>query len=146
MSLDRRITAIRLVQRIKQHEIYGYAAQLASIRARQTALHEETENLIRMRDREGHADTPEAALYLAGFLRAIRARNDFLNEQLAELDRDATGIETRLLTAFTESKANESALSRAEAEVTLERERAEIATAEEIARNMYLRKRREAGA
>lgn len=134
-----------LVQRIKQHEIDGYAANLANIRTRQTAIHDELENLIQLRDREGHVSTPEAAPYLAGFLRAIKARSSWLAEQLAELDREATDVEQLLHAAFTEVHANESVLSRAEEEVKLERERAEIATAEEIARSMYLHRRRKVG-
>jgi hypothetical protein len=142
MSLERRITAIKLVQRIKQHEIDGFAANLAAIRAQQADLQNELRNLIQMRDREGHASTIEAAPYLASFLRSVKSRSIYLDEQLAELDREATDIELQLQTAFAESKANEAALSKAEDEVKLERERMEIAASEEIARNMYLRRRR----
>jgi hypothetical protein len=145
MPLQRKITAIKLVQRIKQHEIDGLAAKLATIRVRQATLHDEIDNLMRLRDREGHATTPEAAPYLAGFLRAIKARCDFLTEQLAELDHDAADIELQLYSAFIELKANDSALSQAEKEVRLGHERAETAATEEVARIMYLRRRRKAG-
>ncbi|PCH66590.1 MAG: hypothetical protein COC12_12810, partial [Rhodobacteraceae bacterium] len=64
MSLERRITAIKLVQRIKQYEIDGHAAKLAVIRARQADLQGEIKNLAQMRDREGHASTLESAPYL----------------------------------------------------------------------------------
>lgn len=145
MSLERRITAIKLVQRIKQYEIDGHAAKLAVIRARQADLQAELKNLTQMRDREGHASTLEAAPYLASFLRAIKSRSSYLTGQLAELDRESADMELQLQTAFAESKANESALNRAEEEVKLERERAEIAASEEIARSMYLRRRRKVG-
>lgn len=143
MAVDRRISALQLIQRIKQHEIDSFAARMTLIRNEQAALQNELRDLQARLEDEAHISSPEDAPYLAGFLRAVEARRAFLSEQLAELDRQAETIERELLGIYKEAKANDAVLDRSLEEKRKQDERREIAATEEIARNLYLRNRRD---
>ncbi len=142
MPAQRRISALKLIQRIKQHEIDGYAARMTAIRAEQAALHQELEALQVRVETEGHVTSPEVAPYLAGFLRAVEARRTLLNDQLAALDKKAAGLEAQLLGSYREAKTNEAALDSSLDQQRQHETRQETAETEEIARNVYLRQRR----
>ncbi len=142
MPARRRISALRLIQRIKQHEIDGYAARMTAIRAQQATLQDELKALQDKVEAEGHATTPEAAPYLAGFLRAVEARRSYLRERLEELDRKAAEIEAQLLGSYREAKTNDAALDTSLEQQRQHDDRREQAETEEIARNVYLRRQR----
>ncbi|TDK50228.1 hypothetical protein [Antarcticimicrobium luteum] len=141
MPARRRISALRLIQRIKQHEIDGYAARMTAIRAEQANLHEEIKALQARVESEGHITSPEAAPYLAGFLRAVEARRALLTGQLAALDEKAAGIEAQLMGSYREAKTNDAALDQSLEQLQKHEDRREAAETEEIARNVYLRNR-----
>lgn len=143
MPARRRISALRLIQRIKQHEIDGYAARMTAIRAEQATLQEELKALQARAETEGHVTSPEAAPYLAGFLRAVEARRALLTEQLEELDRKAAEIEAQLLGTYREAKTNDAALDSSLDQQRRHEDRQEQSETEEIARNVYLRQRRD---
>lgn len=143
MPARRRISALKVIQRIKQHEIDGYAARMTAIRAEQAALQEELAALQTRAEAEGHVTSPEAAPYLAGFLRAVEARRALLNEQLDALNEKAAEIEAQLLGTYREAKTNDAALDRSLDDQRRHEERQAAAETEEIARNVYLRHRRD---
>lgn len=140
--MDRRISALQLIQRIKQHEIDSYAARMNVIRSEQATLQAELEELQARLDREAHISSPEGAPYLAGFLRAIETRRAYLSAQLEELEHQAAEIEAQLMGTFTEARANDVVLEGSLREKRKQEDRQEFAAAEEIARNLFLRKRR----
>lgn len=141
MPERRRIAALELIQRIRQHEIDGHAARMNAIRGEQGRLHEQVEELDARVAAEGRVIDPETAPYLAGFLRAARARRGFLTDRIAELDRQAAEIEDELLSAFRDAKVNEAVLDRAQDAQRQHLDRKEAAASEEVARNVYLRRR-----
>lgn len=141
MPTRRRISALRLIQKIKQHEIDGYAARMTSIRAEQAALQEELAALQTRAEQEGHVTSPEAAPYLAGFLRAVEARRAFLTGKLDVLQQKAAQIEAQLLGSYREAKSNDAALDTSLEQQRQHENRQELAETEEIARNVYLRRR-----
>ena len=139
------LKALELVDRIKQREIEDVASQLSAIRTRQREVQSEIENLHHIRDREGRADEPEAVPFLAGFLRAIRKRTLFLEEELAALDLRAAEFETSLQSAFVGKKSNEAAIKRTITHLNTEKNRMEDIEFEEIARNAFLLRRKARG-
>lgn len=142
MPARRRISALRLIQRIKQYEIDGYAARMNAIRAEQAEVQQELSALQARVETEGHVTSPEAAPYLAGFLRAVEARRGFLNEKLEQLDARAAEIEAQLLGSYRAAKTNEAVLDSSLEQQRRHEDRLESAETEEIARNVYLRQRR----
>jgi len=142
MPARRRISALRLIQRIKQYEIDGYAARMNAIRAEQAEVQQELSALQTRVETEGHVASPEAAPYLAGFLRAVEARRGFLNEKLQQLDARAAEIEAQLLGSYRAAKTNEAVLDSSLEQQRQHENRLESAETEEIARNVYLRQRR----
>ncbi|MDF1716275.1 MAG: hypothetical protein P1U75_06330 [Antarcticimicrobium sp.] len=143
MSVQRRISALKLIQRIKQHEIDGYAARMTAIRSEQAALQDELAALQARAEKEGHVASPESAPYLASFLRAVEARRAFLNGKLDALQTRAEEIEAQLLGVYREAKTNDAALDTSLAQQRQHENRQELAETEEIARNVYLRRRAE---
>lgn len=141
MPARRRISALRLIQRIKQYEIDGFAARMTAIRAEQAALQQELTALQTRVEREGHVASPEAAPYLAGFLRAVEARRAFLNGQLDRLAAKAAEIEAQLLETYRKAKTNDAVLDSSLDQQRRHEDRQESAETEEIARNVYLRQR-----
>ena len=142
MPARRRISALRLIQRIKQYEIDGFAARMTAIRAEQAELQQELQALQARVETEGHVSSPEAAPYLAGFLRAVEARRGFLNDQLQQLDAKAAEIEAQLLGSYRAAKTNEAVLDSSLEQQRQHEDRQETAETEEIARNVYLRQRK----
>lgn len=142
MPARRRISALRLIQRIKQYEIDGFAARMAVIRSEQADIQAELRRLQGLIETDGHVTSPETAPYLAGFLRAVEARRGFLNERLKTLEAKAAEIEAQLLGTYREAKTNEAVLDNSLEQQRQHDDRQQLAETEEIARNVYLRQRR----
>lgn len=142
MSADRRISATRIIQRIKQREIDEFATQLGAIRREQTSIQAELGELKRRQDDEAHISTPEAAPFLVGFLRAIEAQRGVLQERLTVLDAQASAIEADLLEKFSEVHANKTVLNNALADKAQEEDKAERAALDEISSTLHFRRMR----
>lgn len=138
----RRIAALQLIQRIRQHEIDGHAARMNAIRGEQARLQEQVQELDDRVAAEGRVTAPETAAYLAGFLRAARVRRAYLSDKIAALDRQAAEIEDALLDSYRDAKVNDAVLDRALDGQRQHLDRQEAAAMEEIARNVYLRQQR----
>ncbi|GAA6209922.1 hypothetical protein NBRC116601_32150 [Cognatishimia sp. WU-CL00825] len=139
MDRNRRIEALSVIQRIKEHELDGHAAQMGQIRVQQAQLQTEMSDLQHRVDTEAHINTPEAAPFLAGFLQAIETRRAFLQQELQKLDEKAALIEGRLFETYTEARTNEAVLDKSLLEKRKEADLAETTSLEEVARNRYLR-------
>ncbi|MDO6727916.1 hypothetical protein Q4544_13325 [Cognatishimia sp. 1_MG-2023] len=139
MDRARRIEALAVLQRIKEHELDGHAAEMGHIRAHQAQLQTELDKLQNQLETEAHIPSPEAAPFLAGFLKAIDTRKAFLLKEMDTLDKKAALIEGRLFETYTEARSNEAVLDKNLSEKRKEEDTAESATLEEIARNRYMR-------
>ncbi|MDK3016738.1 hypothetical protein [Pseudodonghicola flavimaris] len=142
MPHRRRIAALQLIQRIRQHEIDGHAARMAVVRDEQTRLQAEIAALDTQVDAEGRVTTPETAAYLASFLRAAGARRAHLQTQLSKADRKAAALEHQLMEAFRDAKVNDTVLDQAQDRQQDHHDRQDRAATEEIARTVFLRTRR----
>ncbi|MGE4325697.1 MAG: hypothetical protein AB7E21_06240 [Pseudodonghicola sp.] len=143
MPERRRIAALKLIQRIRQHEIDGHAARMTALRAEQARVQAQIETLDTQVNREGRVTIPETAGYLASFLRAARTRRARLEAELRRLDTQAEAIEAELLESFRDAKVNDTVLDRARDGQKAHEDRQEAAATEEVARNVYLRQSRE---
>ncbi|MDC0739446.1 hypothetical protein N6L24_14250 [Cognatishimia sp. SS12] len=142
MPQRRRIKALQVLQRLKEHELDQHAAEMGEIRAHQAQLQTEITTLQTRLETEAQITAPESAPYLAGFLNAVNSRRAFLDAEMHKLDQKAAQIEGRLLQTYTEARSNESVLNK-----TLHTQRriedmAETTALEEIARTRYLRQKR----
>ncbi|SHH78752.1 hypothetical protein [Cognatishimia maritima] len=142
MDRTRRIQALQVLQRIKEHELDGHAAKMGLIRSHQAQVQSEIDKLDERLAKEAHISTPEAAPFLAGFLKAIQTRRAFLEKEMARLDKDAAQIEGKLFDTYTEARSNEAVLDKTLVEKRREDDLAESASLEEVARNRYLRQMR----
>lgn len=141
MPERRRIAALELIGRIRQHEIDDLGARMTALREAQSRVQDQIAALDTQVDREGRVTSPENAGYLASFLRAARARRNRLSAQFAQLETEAAMIEAELLEAFRETKINDAVLDRARDSQKLHQNRIETTAAEEVARNAYLRRK-----
>lgn len=142
MDRTRRIQALQVLQRIKEHELDGHAAKMGLIRSHQAQVQSEIDKLDERLATEAHISSPEAAPFLAGFLKAIQTRRAFLEKEMARLDNDAAQIEDQLFDTYTEARSNEAVLDKTLIEKRREEDLAETASLEEVARNRYMRQMR----
>jgi flagellar export protein FliJ len=141
MSRDQQIAALELLQRIKQQEIDRVGKLLSQIRSEQNALDRELQHLNERSLEETRVSTPEAMAFIPGFLEAIERRRAYIQSQLNELELRADDIEKRLMSAFVDSKANQTVLDSARQEIKAEEDRQQDTELSEIAQNIYLRRR-----
>lgn len=139
MSADRRISATRIIQRIKQREIDECASQLGVIRREQADIQRDLDDLKIREETEAYISSPEAAPFLVSFLRAIETQRTALNQRLKVLDKQASSIETDLLEKFSEAHTNKTVLNNALNEKAQVVEKAERAALDEIASTLHFR-------
>ena len=142
MDRTRRIEALQVLQRVKEHELDTHAAQMGLIRAHQAEVQAELDKLDDRIANEAHITSPESAPFLAGFLKAIEVRRGFLSAEMERLDKEAALIEGRLFETYTEARSNEAVLDKTLVEKRREEDMAETASLEEVARNRYLKQMR----
>lgn len=141
MAADRRISALEVLQRLKQQTIDGISVQLKEIRLEQTGIHREMEELQDRAEQESRVTSPEALPFLADFLRALDQRKEILKARLKELDHKAAELEDQLVDAFAEVKKGEAVLDLARQKIQLKERRRETDESAEIAQNIFLRGR-----
>jgi flagellar export protein FliJ len=139
MAADRRISALEVLQRLKQQNIDGISVQLKEIRLEQTGIHRELEELQDRAEEESRVTSPEALPFLADFLRALDQRKEILKARLKELDHKAEELEDQLVDAFAEVKKGEVVLDLARQKIQLNERRRETDESAEIAQNIFLR-------
>ncbi|MCI5097432.1 MAG: flagellar FliJ family protein [Rhodobacteraceae bacterium] len=139
MAADRRISALEVLQRLKQQTIDGISVQLKEIRLEQTGIHREMEELQDRAEQESRVTSPEALPFLADFLRALDQRKEILKARLKELDHKAEELEDQLVDAFAEVKKGEVVLDLARQKIQLKERRRETDESAEIAQNIFLR-------
>ncbi len=144
MDRSRRIQALGVLQRIKEHELDAHAAQMGQIRLHQAKLQDEVTRLNEQVETEAQITSPESAPFLAGFLQAVETRKAFLQSEITTLDKKAALIEGQLFDTYTEVRSNKAVLDKTLLDKRKEEDMAEASALEEIARNRYLRQKAKA--
>jgi flagellar biosynthesis chaperone FliJ len=137
VSSAKRLKAFQVILRARQHEIDALSAELAAIRARQAEITGHIETLDRRRDEEGHAQTLEAAPFVAGFLKAIAVEQVGLGEQLSALDEIGSKLEQEVRERFIDMRSWQTSCDRLEAAQNYDDRRKESAQMDEVARATF---------
>lgn len=138
-----RLAALKLIGRIKQHELESIGAELSALRAAQSDLDRQSADLSQRAATEASQSTADTRPYLPGYLKSVDVKQRGLEEERAKIEEQAALTEARLFTAFRETKTNETVLDRAVKEQSQEEARAEIAALDDAGRNLFLLKRGE---
>lgn len=133
-----RIGALEIILRAQQHEIDLLSAKLGAIRARQAELECEIAVLIEKRDHEGLISSVESTAFVASFLNAIASQIRMRNEQITELEKEALVREGTLREKFAEMMTWRVSLDRLQTAHQAELDKSELATLDEVGRNIYL--------
>jgi len=138
-----RLAALKLIGRIKQHELESIGAELSALRAAQSDLDRQSADLSQRAATEASQSTADTRPYLPGYLKSVDVKQRGLEEERAKIEEQAALTEARLFTAFRETKTNETVLDRAVKEQSQEEARTEIAALDDAGRNLFLLKRGE---
>ena len=141
MTKDRRISALEVLQRIKQQEIDGIGSRLTAIREKQSQIDRALCELRQLAITEANNTSPETLPFLPDFLKAIEQRSRLLAEQLNVLNEEGLSIEEELRSAFLDGKKNEVVLDIARQKNKLHEAQRETAEMTEIAMNVFLKRR-----
>ncbi|GHD99214.1 flagellar export protein FliJ [Defluviimonas sp. 20V17] len=128
-----RLGTLELTGRLRQRALEAQAIQtrrilagIAEIDAARARLHEALQG-------QGAPRSIEAAPYLPGYLRAMRAEEADLLEERARLETELAEAEAALLARFREAKANERLLDGVRGALRTAAAKAEAAELDEIA-------------
>jgi chromosome segregation ATPase len=142
MAGRRQIAALRLINSIKQHELDAIGAELAGLRAQQSALTDQSAALTQRAIDEQAGSTLETQPYLPGYLssvdrqqRGLAAEGDSLNGQIGTL-------EDALFEQFRALKTTQTVLSKAQSGAKADADRAEQAALDDASRALFALQRR----
>lgn len=142
MAGRRQIAALRLFNSIKQHELDAIGAELAGLRAQQSALTDQSAALTQRAIDEQAGSTLETQAYLPGYLssvdrqqRGLAAEGDALNGQIGTL-------EEALFEQFRALKTTQTVLSKAQSGAKADADRAEQAALDDASRALFALQRR----
>ncbi len=129
----RRIAALDVIVRLRNHEMEEEARGLAELRGRVAGTERARSRLRAQLREEGHSATLEAAPYVAGFIRQLRGEIEKLDAELAELNRQADTLEEAVRGRFRELKSAEAVAAAARWDAARQERRREAAALEEQA-------------
>tara|TARA_R110002020_G_scaffold148034_2_gene323853 strand:- start:294 stop:728 length:435 start_codon:yes stop_codon:yes gene_type:complete len=142
MAGRRQIAALRLINSIRQHELDAIGAELAGLRAQQSALTDQSAALTQRAIDEQAGSTLETQPYLPGYLssvdrqqRGLAAEGDSLNGQIGTL-------EDALFEQFRALKTTQTVLSKAQSGAKADADRAEQAALDDASRALFALQRR----
>jgi chromosome segregation ATPase len=142
MAGRRQIAALRLINSIRQHELDAIGAELAGLRAQQSALTDQSAALTQRAIDEQAGSTLETQPYLPGYLssvdrqqRGLAAEGDALNGQIGTL-------EDALFEQFRALKTTQTVLSKAQSGAKADADRAEQAALDDASRALFALQRR----
>lgn len=141
MAPRNRLAALRLIDRIKQHELETIGSELSALRGAQSTLERESAALNDQALYEAVNSTTDTRPYLPGFLKSVQQRQQDLTARIEELDAKALQVEARLMTAFRETKTNEMVTAKAARALAEEQNRAEAAQLDDAGRSLFLANR-----
>lgn len=128
-----RLGTLELTGRLRQRALEAQAMRTRGIQARIAEIDTARARLHAALQGQGATRSFEAAPYLPGYLRAMRAEEADLLEERAALEAALAEAEAALLARFREAKANERLLDGARAALRTAAAKAEAAELDEIA-------------
>jgi len=140
MANLKRIAALQFIQKNHQYEIDKLGNSLGILRNEVLILQAELDKLQAGMDQETHSVSPEAAPYLAGYLRAVKHQQEFYRLQMAALIMQCGELEQKLYDRFCSAKTDESPLKKALSQNNLERAQRETLINDEVGVNAYHRR------
>lgn len=132
-----RLSALKLMDRIKQHELETIGAELANLRAVQKSLDDESAALKDTAVTEARESTEHTRQFLPAYLKSVETRQNRLAEQRRVTEEDAAQAEDMLLSAFKETKTTEQVLKRVEKEIALDVSRSSAVEMDDATRSLY---------
>lgn len=138
MGLRDRLAALKLIDRIKQHEMEAIGASLAELRATEKDLDEQSAKLRKDAHREAEDSTEDTRIFLPAYLESVEVRQQGLSEERAAVSEKTALTEEKLFDAFRESKTTEQVLHHVKNEVALEETRATASQMDDAGRTLFM--------
>ncbi|MFT6676396.1 MAG: hypothetical protein ACJAVM_002600 [Sulfitobacter sp.] len=136
-----RLSALKLIGRIKQHELESIGAELSALRNAQTDLERQSSDLSQQAADEASHSTSDTRPYLPAFLKSVDIKQQALTKESEALEDQARMAEAQLFAAFRETKTNEAVLGKVAKELALDQFRAETNILDDAGRTLYLQNR-----
>jgi hypothetical protein len=137
-----RLAALRLIDRIKQHEMETIGSDLARLRAAQKDIDDQSQKLRHDAQHEASTSTDETRKFLPSFLASVDIRQATLSKQRQAMDKEVSIAETKLFAAFRETKTTEQVLGKVVREIAQEDARAATVEMDDATRSLFLLQRR----
>jgi len=138
MALRGRMAALKLIDRIKQHEMETIGVELAALREIEKALEDQSTQLRDDALREATQSTEDTRIFLPAYLASVETRQLGLANELANATKETARAEEELFKSFRESKTTEQVLGRVARELALEEARATTAEMDDAGRALFL--------
>jgi len=138
MALRGRMAALKLIDRIKQHEMETIGVELAALREIEKALEDQSTQLRDDALREATQSTEDTRIFLPAYLASVETRQLGLANELANATKETARAEEELFKSFRESKTTEQVLGRVTRELALEEARATTAEMDDAGRALFL--------
>ena len=142
MALRDRIAALKLINRIKQHEMETLGAALAGLRDAEKELEDQSARLRKDALSEATQSTEDTRSFLPAYLKSVETRQFSLTDECAIIADKTVLAEEKLFQSFRESKTTEQVLGRVTNEFALEEARAVTAEMDDAGRALFLLKRK----
>ncbi|MBA96729.1 MAG: flagellar motor protein [Sulfitobacter sp.] len=140
MARQNTLSALALINDIKQHELDMVGVELSALRARQDDLARQRQALSDSAARESAESTPDMRVYLHAYLASVDRQKEGLLVESNALSAQIEALEERLFDTFRESKTTLHVLARVRADVDMEAQRAEYAELDDISRAVSFQK------
>ena len=134
------LSALALINDIKQHELDMIGVELSALRAQQDDFARQRQALSDSAARESAESTSDMRVYLHAYLSSVDRQRQGLLVESDKLSAQIEVLEEKLFDAFRESKTARTVLARAQANVDLEAQRAEYAELDDVSRAMSFQK------
>lgn len=137
-----RLSALRLIDKIKQHEIQTIGAELASLRAAEQALEDQSTELRDAALREAMESTEDTRIFLPAYLKSVETLQADLSKERSKAAERSAIAEEKMYASFREAKTTEQVLGNVKKEIALEDARAEAAQMDDAGRALFMMARR----
>ncbi|HDZ79790.1 MAG TPA: flagellar motor protein [Roseobacter sp.] len=134
------LSALALINDIKQHELDMIGVELSALRAQQDDFARQRQALSDSAARESAESTSDMRVYLHAYLSSVDRQSQGLLVESDKLSAQIEVLEEKLFDTFRESKTTRTVLARAQANVDLEAQRAEYAELDDVSRAMSFQK------
>lgn len=137
-----RLSALRLIDKIKQHEIQTIGAELASLRAAEQAIEDQSRALREDALREALESTEDTRKFLPAYLKSVESRQEDLSKERRKASERTAAAEEQMYASFREAKTTEQVLGNVKKEIAQEDARADSAQMDDAGRALFMMARR----